>query len=156
MSSLTEGEIFAVAKALNDPPSSGAKGGFWRFGSMSAASADEDLYPWTDGNLYQGFGSTVRKSCGDPGVDLSTDFRLLNIYSAASDWGLYVNGSSVHTTATNTVGFNAAPRLGHSQGNSSTQFEGDFAEIFMFDGKLSASDRTAMEDYVADKYALTF
>ncbi len=136
-SALTAAEVFVVRKAGADPAGPFPdEGGFWHFGT----NANGDLLPFTDGNVYDCFGSTARKSTGNPTVAL-TGWHIYNVITTASEWTSNINGVEHFTTGTNTVGFAAAATLGKTLGAV-----GDSAitTIWMFDGKLSTEDRAAM------------
>jgi probable HAF family extracellular repeat protein len=60
MNRATQGEAFVVLRAAQDMPSVGRS--LWRFGT----SYYPEFYTWTDGNIYEDFGNTVRPSIGDP------------------------------------------------------------------------------------------
>lgn len=152
LSSFTAGEIFVVLKQNADPAPSDLTSGLWVMGTAVGGSGS-DHYPFTDSTVYMGFGSTTRKSTGNPSVAL-TGFHLLNIWSAANDWAMQINGTSHFSTGTNTVGFTNAPMIGRSL--NVTYFDtGDIAEIICFNAKLSAGERTSMNDYIEAKYGIT-
>lgn len=142
-------EIFAVVKITNDPSTTG-QGGLWVLGTGIS-----DHYPYTDGTLYAGAFSATRKDTGNPTPSLASAFRLINIWSAASDFALLIDGTSHYSTGTNTVGFSTAPKIGHSLNGVAVYLEGDIAEIIAFNAKLTAGERTSMKSYIATKYALT-
>jgi hypothetical protein len=140
MSGLTEGEMFIVFKNTTDPPSAGT-GRVYDIGS----SADVSHHPFTDGSVYDDFGTTVRKSCGNPATSLAS-FVTYNVWSATNDWAAEINGSAFFSTGTNTVGFAASPVLG-------VAFEGDIAEIIVYDHKVSGTVRGNVRGYLQTKYA---
>ncbi|MCI0563228.1 MAG: hypothetical protein MN733_32525, partial [Nitrososphaera sp.] len=65
--------MFVAARLTADPPVAGV-GGFWSFGS----SVDASHVPFTDGNIYDDWGSTVRHAIGNPSASLASNF----IYSS--------------------------------------------------------------------------
>lgn len=147
---MTAGEAFAVLKKNNDPALVDGESGLWSW--TTGASIH---YPYTDGIVYEGFGSTLRKTTGNPTPSLSS-FHLLNVWSAANDWALYLNGTVHHATASNTVGFPvAAITLGRSVAAGPVDYGGDMAEVILYEAKLSAGDRTTIKAYIANKYGLT-
>jgi hypothetical protein len=128
-SALTAGTGFIVVKIVTDPPASG-KTGLWTFGASAMH------FPFTDGLLYEAFGTTVRKdSIAIPDL---TQWQIYEVFSGASDWGALLDGVSLHATGTNTVGFTAAPRLGHG---GASFLDGDIGEAVIYDSKLSSTDR---------------
>lgn len=146
LSALTEGEVFVVFKLDADP---GTNSGGLMF--LGTAAADNHT-PLSDGTVYDGNMSTARKTVGNPVADMSTTFRVLNIWSAANDWAWNLDGSAVHTTATNTVGLSATAELGRS--SNLYPLDGDIAEYILYDNKLSGGDRTLVTAYLETKYGL--
>lgn len=138
LSSLTEGEIFGAWKIDVDPPVAVAQSGLWRFGTGAVTR-----FPNTDAIIYDEFGTTVRKTTGDPTDDL-TNFFLYNVISTSAEWTSYINAVLHFTTPTNTVAFSATAVLG---GISGANFDGDMGEVALFNKKLSSADRRAMRNY---------
>lgn len=138
LSALTSAEIFFVLKVTNTS------------GGHLLGTAGSNHYPFSgDSNLYESFGTNARKDGIAPGVTVS-NFHRYSIYSAAGDYAMFHNGSSIFSTASNTVAFSAAPKIGD---NGSLNFiAGDIAEIILYDHKLSSGDRTAVQEYLAGKY----
>lgn len=108
------------------PVFSGAAGTFyWRqqnSGTNSSpvvsdlgSAGTENYWPFVDGDIYTEIGSNARKSCGLPGVDLSTSM-VNTCVTAASNWILRLNKAAYFSTATNTVGWGSSPRLGKGFG----------------------------------------
>ncbi len=147
-SALTAGEIFVVIKVAADPPAETE--GPWLFGSDGS---NFSVFPFfVDGIIYDAFGTTSRKTTVNPATTLA-QFNLYNAVSIAGEWTNYLNGAQLFTTGTNTAGFNAACKLAESKTN--LNLTGDYAELVLFDNKLSAGDKTTLKSYFADKYELT-
>lgn len=142
--------VYIVLKLVADPAAAGGSSGLWRFGS----AGDTDHWPFTDGNVYDGFGSNARKSTGNPTVSLSSAYRIIGIHSAANDWGIFIDGTSHFSTGTNTVGFDSTPWLGSNDAFDAF-LDGWIAEAFFTDAKQSESDRQKAEGYLAHKWDLT-
>jgi hypothetical protein len=140
-SALTAGELFAVRRVNADPPVSGA-GTWYRFGT----SGSTDHSPFTDGTVFDGFGSTARKNAGNPTPDLS-QWHIWNVRSVASDFAILLNGAAFFSTATNTVGFHATCQLGSNSG-------GGIRELWLFNGKLTAYEREGMVAYLTRNNSL--
>jgi hypothetical protein len=150
ISSLTEGEAFVVIKAEADPPGDPPGNGLWHLGSASSSSH----VPYADATIYDAFGTTARKTTGDPATAL-TSWRLYNAVSASGEWTSFIDGTQHYTTGTNTVGFTNAPRLGGSFDSASYYWVGQIAEFILFSSKLSGTDKTNLEAYFASRYGLT-
>jgi hypothetical protein len=111
-------------------------GAFYQFGTSVA----DDHVPFNDGNIYDGFGSTVRKTVGNVAPSMA-NWHLWNVTTAPGEYTARVNGLQVFTTATNTVAFHTACRLGRGVGSNS---DGGMTCIWLFDNKLSTDDRRRM------------
>lgn len=142
---LTSGEIFVVLKMTNDPSASNYFNGIWQFGS----APEEDHYPFSDGDVYMGWGSNTRYACGNPGTSLAT-WHLLNIRSAANDWKILINQVELFSTASNTVGFTQFPIVGVA--TSGSYIIGFIAEIIMYNTVLGSGPRSDVISYLDAKY----
>ena len=154
LSALTAGEVFIVLKLDADPPLAEEQTGLWWIGADPVVLAD--AVPYIDGAVYDGWGSTARKSTGDPTLSLASAFRLYNVVSIANEWTSFIDGTQHFTTGTNTVGFIATPWLGQSAAGASNRFlDGDIAEFVLYNRKLAAGEKTDLKTYFASRYALT-
>lgn len=148
LSAESEGEIFFLGNVFNDPPLTAQEGGFWYFGTGASGSA----WPYTDSKIYDDFGTTVRKSTGDPTSDDLEDPTIYNAISTdgnptAAEWTSNINGVQHYTTASNVVGFRNPVLLGTAQ-SLLYRMDGYCRHCVMFDGKLSSDERTKMYDWL--------
>ena len=151
-SGFTSGEIFIVIKITNDPAGSGGTSAIWGMGT----SVNYTHFPFTDGNIYDAWGSNVRKTVGDPALSLSSTFRLYNVSSANNDWTARLDGSQIFNTTSNTVAFRSAPELGSDfDGSSRIYLSGDIAEVFMYRVIPTPGDRARLNQYAAAEHGLT-
>jgi hypothetical protein len=150
LSSLTAAEVFIVIKIDNDPPAAQAQTGLWDF---SEAGDPNTHFPFNaDSQIYDSFGTTVRKTVGDPTPSLAS-WRLYNVVSVSGEWTARLDGTQLFTTGTNTVTFIAAPQLGVSR--TGEALDGDLAEFVLFDRELSSAERASIHAYFAERYGLT-
>lgn len=149
LSGETEGEIFIVLKLDAEPTASG-KDGLWK---MDGDGTNACHYSFnSNGELYEAWGSTARKSTGvNPTPDL-TQWRLYNVSSKASEYKIRLDGTEIYTTATNTFSSMGATRnLGRSVGLfGNAYFKGEIAAVVIVDAVLSSTDRDAIEAVFAD------
>jgi hypothetical protein len=155
MSALTAGTYVAIAKRDEDPPTgSGASGGDAGPVLYSGTSVENEHHPYNDGTIYDSFGSTVRKTAGNPTPSLASWF-LFSARSAASDYEFYVNGTSLFSTGTNTVGFNTLPSIGLSRAAAQNyRFEGHIGEVVILGVAATTANRQKVEGYLAWKWGV--
>jgi hypothetical protein len=144
----TSGELIMVLKMAADPAASSATSGSTYFSNAGFSTH----YPFTDNNVYEGFGTDTRKSTGNPSVSLA-GWHVYDAWSASGDWALQINGATHFSTGTNTVNFIATPLLGRSL-SGGEHMDGWIAGMFYFDAKLSGGDRTSMLSYINSKWGV--
>lgn len=149
-SALTGGELFIVGRVNADPPALGNQTGIATFGS----AADAAHLPFTDGTVYETFGSTTRHTVGNPAASLAEPF-IYNVTSVAGELTARLNGTQIYTNAVNTVGWSAAPTIGQSLPSSGAWLQGVLAEVIVYGAKLSTTDRTNVQAYLASRYGIT-
>lgn len=150
-SALTAAHIFIVIKLENDPPTTDFETGIWAFGSSGLGAH----YPFSDGKIYDDFGSTTRKAINDPGIALDT-WRVYEVISTSSEWTALIDGSQIHTTGTNTVGWPSSGQtaLGINR-DETVGFQGWIAGAYMFSAKKTGSDRTTLITYINSRFGLS-
>lgn len=149
LSGETEAEVFIVVKLDAEPTTSG-KDGLWK---MDGDGTNACHYSFnSNGELYEAWGSTARKSTGvNPASDLA-QWRLYNVSSKASEFKIRIDGTEVYTTATNTFSSMGATRnLGRSVGLFGNAYlKGEIAAIVVVDAVLGSTDRDAIEAVFAN------
>lgn len=151
----TAGHTFFVVKVTSDPAASAATSGAWDNTSITDAGTRNTHYPFTDGVIYETWGTSVRKTVGDPAAAL-TGWRVYEVITTSSEYTVKVDGTQIFTTGTNTVGFKGtAGWVGASRDSGSFAMDGYIAGIYHADAKLSAGDRSDLIDYINDRFALS-
>jgi hypothetical protein len=144
ISGSTPGSCVYTFKIDNDPPtaaiSAGAVLGF--FGSGGGATH----IPWIDGNIYDKFGSTQRKTVGNPTQSL-TSSRIIAVHSDASDWQFFIDSVNFFTTTSNSVGWTQNPEIGGELGFS--YLKGIIMSITVLNFKMTSSLRRRIEHAAA-------
>lgn len=149
LSALTAGEVFVVVKANADPPPSLGYN-LWDLGDEGANR--ESWYPFQDGVIYEGWGTSVRKTVGNPTPALDS-WRLYGVASGAGAYAVRLDGAEIYSTSSNTPFWPTTPQLG--RGSSDTYyFAGQVAALLIYDSVLLGADREAVEDYLAARYGL--
>ncbi len=151
LSALTAAEIFIVVKIDNDPPALAAQSGLWSMGTDGVTP--DTHFPFTTGDIFDVFGTTVRKPSIIPTIALD-QWNIYNVVSISGEWTNRINTVQQHTTGTNTVGFVATAKIGISNGGTFF-LDGDIAEIILYNAKLSTEDRTQLNAYLSNKYGIT-
>lgn len=157
LTGFSAGEGFAVIKLDQDPITASSEGGppFGDFGSSTTGS----VYPFTDGIIYDEFGTTVRKTTNNPTTSLAT-WHLFNVRSASGSYIWSINaatsGNDFFSTGTNTVGWGTAPRIGADNLTNRSIF-GLGVEFIFFSRILDdATERKAIiHQYLNDAYGFS-
>ncbi|MFD1984202.1 hypothetical protein ACFSOZ_16245 [Mesorhizobium newzealandense] len=156
----TAGSIYMVIKKAADPAGADPWSGMHRFGSSTGLGSAGHM-PYTDGVIYQEFGTTVRKTVGNPTPSLAS-WRIISMHSASADWAFYLDGgvytggvgAPFFSTGTNTVGFETSPKFGTSvkDPTGTPSLVGMVAlvgELLLIGGKLSTANQQNVEGYLA-------
>jgi hypothetical protein len=156
MSGLTASHVFFVIKALNDPSQNGqGQGGF--SDNTDGGTNQGAHYPYTDSNVYESWGTSDRKSVGNPATTLA-QWNVYEVISTSSEFTVLLNGVQIFTTGTNTVAFNAGdPFIGTflSSDGSWYSWSGDIAGVYQFSAKKTGADRTSMCTYINTRFGLS-
>lgn len=129
LTGFTAGNAFVVVKLNADPPSSSALRCGPPLGDWG--STTDEYFPFfSDSKIYDGFGSTARKTTVDPAASL-TSWRTYEVRSASGAWSNHLDGTQLFTTATNTVGWGTAPFIGHATTNNKV-LDGHIVEVIFF------------------------
>jgi hypothetical protein len=145
----TAAEGFVILRATSEQPS--ANRGLWSIGSNY-----RNAYPQSDGQIVDDFGSGNYYSSGATVVRLNEQ-HLYNVVSTSTEWTSRLNGRVQFTTASNTVGFWPWPVIGSGgavSGYGSTNFDGDIAEVIIYDHALSSAERDSVNSYLLSKYGM--
>jgi hypothetical protein len=156
MAGATAGEVFVVLRAANTvAPGAPYFNGYslWRFSAENAPAGSGGFFPDTGGNIIEDFGRSSLVTFVNPGSPIDQPV-LYNVVSSATEWTARLNAVVAYTTSSNTVGFRSEPVLGASQGFYSSGFQGDIAEIIIYDHSLMESERRSVVGYLTKKYAL--
>ncbi len=146
MTTLTEAEVFVVLKAATNNPA--GNHALWRLGNSGFAS----YYPQSTGYIADDFGSTASKDQGTPLQDIG-QYHLYSVSSVHGFWQSWINGMAHFATDANGIAFPTAPRLGYGGTLYGWTFDGDLAEILLFNRSLSAEEHDTVGIYLNEKYA---
>lgn len=136
LAGLTAADFFAVWKFDNETSD---VGGGRNSPAYLSGSASNDLWTYSDGQLYSGLARTERSARGNPSQSMAA-WHVGRVTSTATEWSLYAGAEQVFTTGTNTVGFPATCVVGAGAVGSGASMIGDIALLVIFDHKLSATD----------------
>lgn len=143
-SSLTAASIYAVHRAAADPPLAGG-GGF----HLMSNSGLSNHVPFTDNNVYDGWGSTTRRGPTSHGVSLAVA-HVYVVVSTSTEWTNWQDSTQLSTTGTNTVSFLASGLIGS---DTVTQpGDGELGEVVICNGKLSSGDDVLIRRYLSKKW----
>jgi hypothetical protein len=136
LSGMTGGAEIFLRRKLADTWTVNGAGGAFTMGSSGQPTA----ISWTDGKIYDDFGSTVRKVT--VGTYAENDFEVWHTYSAHSapfSWINYMNGAPLFETNTSSVGWSSTPKIGIS--TSGLFNYGVMSTVILFPPNLSTADR---------------
>jgi hypothetical protein len=105
-----------------------------------------------NGQISDDFGSTTNHSPGAPPEDI-TQWRLYNVSASSTEWTARMDGATFYTQGANTVGFTSSPLIG--RGFDGYYWQGDMAEILVYDHVLTPEERETVGFYLNNKYAFT-
>jgi hypothetical protein len=151
-SGITAAQMFMAIKTEEAPVGVGTNvSGLYDF-SRESTNSWAGHYPWSDGTIYDTFGSSTRFNFASPGG--LTSWHRLCIKAEASGYQMWKNNTSVHSNATS-CGSNwisNRPRFGAwTLSGSNYRFKGYLLEIFMYDNVLSSGDRATVDQYLSDR-----
>jgi hypothetical protein len=138
-------EGFLVVKAKADPPLT-INSGFINIGS----NTDDSHFPFSDGNIYDGFGTTARKTVGNPTTPLN-QVNLYNVLSASGEWTARLNTTQIFTTSSNVVAIIANPKIAAK--TISTGMSNFISEFIIYPSNQSAN-RSGIESNINLYYAI--
>lgn len=147
LSSLTQGEIFALLFRHNFPPTVPANTGIWGFGTASP----DDHFTWTDLHIYSGFGRNTRIEVGSIPPILNPMKPLILNISSDSRFKLKLNNQVLINSVTGTAQFKNGVTIGKS--NANYYFDGAFGNILFFNTKLNDSLNDLVGEFYQSKYA---
>lgn len=144
MTGFTAGHVFVVMKKIQKssavPSRSGPPLGDW------GSTTDDYFCFQTDSKIYDGTGSSLRKTTVDPG-DVTTNWFLYEVRTASGAWSNWKDGVSLFSTGTNTVAFGSAPFLGRTTTNTK-KYDGFWFEVIFYSRVLNAAEITTIYDHL--------
>lgn len=149
MGSESAGTVYEVTAADADPATVGA--GPVVENKDNTVSSHQ---PFSDGNIYDGFLSTVRKTTGNPSTSLSSMYLYCAI-SASNDWRSYINNTLHYSTTTNTYGATTPFQIfeGYTTGVINP-YAGKVSEVVIFSGASSNGDRNGISGNINTYYTI--
>ena len=143
---MSEGEVFVVLRATNDNP--GVDRGLWTM--TDNISATPTFYPSATGTISD---STMAHSGNynlENPLQPLDQFHCYNVASKSGSWRAWINGVLQRESRAN--GFALSPLVGKIGVYSTSYFDGDIAELIIYDHVLTASERVGVTNYLARKY----
>ena len=143
LSGLSAAEIFVMVKATAALPSTNR--GLYRLGIAGCE------YPASSGLLTDGFGSTANNSILLPALGV-VPYSLYDVSAngtGAGQWIARLDGQTLFTNAANTFYNTPSSILGSDGGHT---FDGEIAEIIIYNSVLDEAHRDAVVDYFGQKY----
>lgn len=145
LSAFTGGHFFAVLKTPAAPPAGTGDGQVMEAGNSGSTS----YFTFLDGNIYDDFGSTVRKGGFAPNSTPAA-WGIYEVESAAGNWTARQDSVQLFNTGTNTVSFPTTAYLGTAGSNSFPLV--DIAYFILFNAPLSAPNATLVRNYLKTRF----
>jgi hypothetical protein len=140
----TQAEAVVVLKVATNVPA--VTRSLWKFGTYGATTS----YPNSSGQINDDFGNNAMRFVGVPAQPLN-QYHVYDVASAPNLWSAWVNGILQTTSTANTYASNSAPTLGYG----TAYFDGDIAEVLIFNRTLSSDERNTINNYLNAKYVVT-
>lgn len=150
----TQAEVIAVVKS--DLGSGTDNYPMWRWGSYSVNnSAATGYYPQGSlDEMFDDFASTTRPATSAVGSP-ARSAGLLDVFTPTTGTkSVYLQGSALLSSASNTVGWDVAAYLGYDP-ISFHYWQGDFYEILIFNRLLTHAERVAVYAYLNARWSLS-
>ena len=142
--SATAGEMYLVMK------SAGTSNGY---GASNFGSANLYVTYGQNGGITENFGTNSYYSFGLP-PQATTEWHLYNVSAKAGEWVARQNGRPFYTSTSNTVGFRNNPIIGSGYAIYGG-FQGDIAEVLVYDHVLTDAERANVGQYLGYKYGIS-
>jgi hypothetical protein len=147
LTAFTVGHAFAVVKLDIEPGITSRAGPI--FGDWGTGAGE--VYPSVADNIIRNsFGSNATKTTGDPAA--LTNWHVYEVRSGSGHWSDYHNRTQLFTTATNTVAWGTAPRLGQRRQIGTSTLYGMMAEVLFYSRILDTDEVDTIYEAWNDKY----
>lgn len=149
------GELFAVLRAAVSP---GVVNNAtpWQFVNPAAGGAGDSAHPHSDSRVYEFFGAraglhgTVGASTTNIGL-YATNWHTYNIATGTNYSVMRWDGNILQGNDVVNSGFTNALFIGGGKDGTRT-FDGEVAEVIVYDRIVSDAERIAVHDYLGTKY----
>lgn len=148
----TAGHHFTILKLDIEPDTNSRSGP--PLGDWGSATTTEFYGFPADGKIYSAWGSDTWRGTVDPAVAL-TNWHVYEERTAAGAWSNWIDAVQQFTTATNTVGWGAAPKIGHHGISGISTLYGMIAEVIFYNRTLTGDEILEVYAYLNDKYAFS-
>ena len=128
-------------------------GGIWTFGSFSTNFTHWSGSGTMNGDVLDNFCSSTARPVVTQNA-LNNQTYIYSISHTGTNLVTHLNGTSQSTMAGGSFGVRNPPLIARTtdSGGSGRYFEGDIAEIAIFDVVLNAAQRVLIENYLSAKY----
>lgn len=131
-------------------------GGGPQFGAPhNIGNVNNNHFPWTDGVIYDTFGTNSRHTTGNPTAPLN-QWNIYNVMATTPTWTSRINGTQHFTTNTNntTGGFNATGGGNMEVGRQQATYPwtGEIGDFVLYNAALSSAQTAITENHYSAKY----
>jgi hypothetical protein len=157
LSAATQAEAFVVLNVANNATNAQS---LWVFSDYASFENSEQ---YGIGGIQENFGSTSYYNLGLPAQPLN-QYHVFEVSAQTNNWAAWINGALQYQTFINTVQFcpaSDATYLGafnYNPGNGfhpKNFFNGNVAELLVFNRALTGDERITIGTYLTSKYKLS-
>ena len=108
-----------------------------------------------EGNAYDNFSMSQRPEVAVGGVVKHGQTHIYMIQNDGTDWTSFVDANQQLNVASGGVSLKDSPTIGFMYANIYEYFEGQIAEVLIFEDILTDQERVVLQAYLSKKWGLT-
>jgi len=124
----------------------------------NVGNVNNNHHPWTDGVIYDTFGTNSRHTTGNPAQALN-QFHIYNVLASTPTWTSRINGTQHYTTGTSTAtgGFNTFGSSNMEIGRQQPTYTwtGEIGDFVLYNTTLTSAQSIVTENHYGAKYNVT-
>ena len=114
--------------------------GMWHFGSQTTAMTHVGSDKSWNGEGYEDFAMNTRPKTVDAGIIKTNKTQIYLINNDGSNWETFVDGTPQLSGESGGINLATTPTIGYMQANSKQHFDGQIAEVIIFNRTISTEE----------------